>query len=93
MSIEEFERKFADLPDSEDATKVFGTHISPGRMTVGEIRAKCAGHPKDSSIVLKSDGSGIRISSLKGKGSRDRHRVGLSITAELKYPGEFRVLL
>jgi len=60
MLIEFFERDYAHLPDEADASKVIT--IVPGRYKVGDIRAKCAGYSKDSSIYPESDGRDFYIS-------------------------------
>ena len=51
MRIDYFERDYGHLPDSDDATKVFGTgSIEKGWATVGDIRKACQGRSKDASI-------------------------------------------
>jgi len=54
MTIIYFERNYGHLPDSADATEVFGvTSIHKGVATVGDIRKVCEGRPKGSSIFTE----------------------------------------
>ena len=62
MTINYFERNYSHLPDSADATEVFGvTSIHKGVATVGDIRKACEGRPKGSSIFTESNGSGFFV--------------------------------
>jgi hypothetical protein len=66
MTIDDFERKYRHLPDSLDATEVFGvTTIHNGVKTVGEIRKACEGRPKGHCIHTEGDGSGFYITEIR----------------------------
>jgi hypothetical protein len=68
MRIDYFERDYGHLPDSDDATKVFGTgSIEKGWATVGDIRKACQGRSKDASICLQNEPPGFYITDVHGK--------------------------
>jgi len=70
MTINYFERNYSHLPDSADATEVFGvTSIHKGVATVGDIRKACEGRPKGSSIFTESNGSGFFVTGIHSKSS------------------------
>lgn len=62
-----FERDYGHLADSDDARKVFGTHIAEGIATVGDVRKAFEAHPPDASVYLNGAGAGFYVTDVHGK--------------------------